>query len=394
LVSKLRENNKKVIGVGVKDSTSDLLVANCDEFIFYDDLVREKSRNAKRDSREQPPKRSPEEEKRKRDEMDKRRNQAVDIAYETFDALVAERGDSGKIWASVLKEAIKRRKPDFSESFYGFRTFGNLLEEMKARGLLEFGRDEKSGAYVYRSSTGAAQAAVSDAAAETEQSGGEQPSVETAEGREPRESRESRETREAREGRRGRGNRGGRNRRGGAAEPVESAEQAPMSDIETQEVAVALETAAADYAALVRSTEQALQELAPEEDAHGTAAEQEALAPVADGTPAVAADVDTPAETTAKRPRSPRKPAAAKKPARTSKVAKAAADAAEAVEAVLAQAPAPEAAPEPAAPVTVADAGTDDAAPAEGAKRAKKPGTHKTPARSRLPRKPKAKPEE
>jgi uncharacterized LabA/DUF88 family protein len=385
LVSKLRENNKKVIGVGVKDSTSDLLVANCDEFIFYDDLVREKSRNAKRDSREQPPKRSPEEEKRKRDEMDKRRNQAVDIAYETFDALVAERGDSGKIWASVLKEAIKRRKPDFSESFYGFRTFGNLLEEMKARGLLEFGRDEKSGAYVYRSSTGPVQAAATEAAPDTEQAGGEQPAVETAEA-----PRESREAREAREGRRGRGNRGGRNRRGGAPEPVEPVEQssAPMSDVETQEVAVALETAAADYAALVRSTEQALQELAPEEDAHGTTAEQEALA--ADETPAVAADVEASAETTAKRPRSPRKPAAAKKPARTSKVAKAAADAAEAVEAVLAQAPAPE-------PVAVAEAAPADAgeaAPAEGAKRPKKPGTHKTPARSRLPRKPKAKPEE
>ncbi|GGZ03732.1 NYN domain-containing protein [Pseudoduganella plicata] len=390
LVSKLRENNKKVIGVGVKDSTSDLLVANCDEFIFYDDLVREKSRNAKRDSREQAPKRSPEEEKRKRDEMDKRRNQAVDIAYETFDALVAERGDSGKIWASVLKEAIKRRKPDFSESFYGFRTFGNLLEEMKARGLLEFGRDEKSGAYVYRSSSAAAQAAVADAAAETEQAGGEQTAVETAEVREPRESREARE---AREGRRGRGNRGGRNRRGGAGEPAESAEQAPMSDLETQEVAVALETAAADYAALVRSTEQALQELAPGEDVHGTAAEQEALAPVTGETPAVAADADAPAETTAKRPRSPRKPAAAKKPARTSKVAKAAADAAEAVEAVLAQAPAHEVAPET-APAAVADAGPDEAAAAEGAKRAKKPGTHKTPARSRLPRKPKATPEE
>lgn len=155
LVSKLRENNKKVIGVGVKQSTSDLLVANCDEFIFYDDLVREVRRAAaKRDTREGQPavKRTPEEEKRRREEMDKRRREAVDMAFETFEALVAERGDSGKIWASVLKEAIKRRKPDFSESYYGFRTFGNLLEEAKARGLLEFGRDEKSGAYVYRSS--------------------------------------------------------------------------------------------------------------------------------------------------------------------------------------------------------------------------------------------------
>ena len=153
LVSKLRENAKKVIGVGVKQSTSDLLVANCDEFIFYDDLVRE-SRRARRDAGEAKPavKRSPEEENARRDEMEKRRDQAVEIAVNTFEALVLERGDSGKIWASVLKEAIKRRKPDFSESYYGFRTFGNLIEECKARGLLEFGRDEKSGAYVYRSS--------------------------------------------------------------------------------------------------------------------------------------------------------------------------------------------------------------------------------------------------
>ncbi|WP_374359513.1 NYN domain-containing protein [Pseudoduganella danionis] len=153
LVSKLRENAKKVIGVGVKQSTSDLLVANCDEFIFYDDLVRE-SRRAKRDASEnrQTVKRTPEEERARREEMDKRRNQAVEIAIDTFEALVLERGDSGKIWASVLKEAIKRRKPDFSESYYGFRTFGNLIEECKARGLLEFGRDEKSGAYVYRGS--------------------------------------------------------------------------------------------------------------------------------------------------------------------------------------------------------------------------------------------------
>jgi uncharacterized protein (TIGR00288 family) len=153
LVSKLRENAKKVIGVGVKQSTSDLLVANCDEFIFYDDLVRESRRARREASNDKPPvKRTPEEERARRDEMEKRRTQAVEIAVNTFEALVLERGDSGKIWASVLKEAIKRRKPDFSESYYGFRTFGNLIEECKARGLLEFGRDEKSGAYVYRGS--------------------------------------------------------------------------------------------------------------------------------------------------------------------------------------------------------------------------------------------------
>jgi len=158
LVSKLRENNKQVIGVGVKQSTSDLLIANCDEFIFYDDLVRENQRAQAR--RQAPggnppaPRRSPEEERSRKESQDARRIQGVELAAETFEALLAERGDTGKIWASVLKEAIKRRKPDFSEGRYGFRTFGNLLEEAQARGLLEFGRDEKSGAYVYRSHGG------------------------------------------------------------------------------------------------------------------------------------------------------------------------------------------------------------------------------------------------
>ncbi|WP_341314468.1 NYN domain-containing protein [Paraburkholderia sp. IMGN_8] len=158
LVSKLRENAKQVIGVGVQQSTSDLLIANCDEFFFYDDLVRESQRAvAKRESSRpqqaaQPTaKRAPDEEKsRSKEDLEKRRTKAIEIAVQTFDALASERGDSGKIWASVLKNAIKRRKPDFNETYYGFRAFGNLLEEAHARGLLEFGRDEKSGAYVYR----------------------------------------------------------------------------------------------------------------------------------------------------------------------------------------------------------------------------------------------------
>ncbi len=159
LVSKLRENAKQVIGVGVKQSTSDLLIANCDEFIFYNDLMREsQSTAARRETRAPAPaaRRTPEEEKRRKEELDARRSKAIEMAVETFDALVSERGDGGKIWASVLKEAIKRRKPDFSESYYGFRAFGNLLEEAQARGLLEFGRDEKSNAYVYRSSAATA----------------------------------------------------------------------------------------------------------------------------------------------------------------------------------------------------------------------------------------------
>lgn len=156
LVSKLRENNKQVIGVGVKQSTSDLLIANCDEFIFYDDLVREKQRALARRQppadAQQNPRRSPEEERKRKEASEARRTEALELAVETFDALMAERGDSGKIWASVLKEAIKRRRPDFNENYFGFRTFGNLLEEAHTRGLMEFGRDDKSGAYVFRSS--------------------------------------------------------------------------------------------------------------------------------------------------------------------------------------------------------------------------------------------------
>ena len=170
LVSKLRENAKKVIGVGVKNSTSDLLVANCDEFIFYDDLVREQQRAAaKRESRETnvAAKRTSDEDKQPKAEMESRKAKAIAIAVETFDALASERGESGKIWASVLKSAIKRRKPDFSESYYGFRAFGNLLDEAQARGLLEVGRDDKSGAFVYRTASAPTDIARHSAAAPT-----------------------------------------------------------------------------------------------------------------------------------------------------------------------------------------------------------------------------------
>ncbi|KWE54493.1 NYN domain protein [Burkholderia ubonensis] len=158
LVSKLRENAKKVIGVGVKQSTSDLLVANCDEFIFYDDLVREQQRAlAKREQQRagNGGAKRPDEPSRK-PELEARRTEAIALAVETFDALASERDDVGKIWASVLKSAIKRRKPDFNESYYGFRAFGNLLDEAQARGLLEVGRDDKSGAFVSRARQAAA----------------------------------------------------------------------------------------------------------------------------------------------------------------------------------------------------------------------------------------------
>ena len=171
LVSKLRENNKHVIAVGVKQSTSDLLVANCDEFIFYDDLVREVKRTAaKREERKRPPasekRPQSDEANRRKEELEARKALALEMVVETFDALISERGDSGKIWASLLKDTLKRRRPDFNESYFGFSTFGKLLEEAQGRGLLEFGRDEKSGAYVYRSQNAAAPVAIDGGADE------------------------------------------------------------------------------------------------------------------------------------------------------------------------------------------------------------------------------------
>ncbi|NYT70091.1 uncharacterized protein (TIGR00288 family) [Pusillimonas noertemannii] len=148
LVSKLRENAKQVIGVGVKQSTSDLLIANCDEFIFYDDLVRQ-TRSARKPAGVAPEAvaKTPQSSE---DKQQSRRDQAIAIVVDTFEALLSERGDSDKIWASTLKQAIKRRRPDFNESYYGFKAFGSVLDEAQAQGLLDVGRDEKSGAYVSR----------------------------------------------------------------------------------------------------------------------------------------------------------------------------------------------------------------------------------------------------
>ncbi|MBE7460835.1 MAG: NYN domain-containing protein [Zoogloeaceae bacterium] len=151
LVSKLRENNKLVIGVGVKKSTSDLLMANCDEFIYYDDLVREeetKQRAAKK--RTAKPKAAPKKASGEPAEAEDRQQEALDLALETVEALVAERGAGEPIWGSMVKQALKRRKPGFNESYYGFKSFSELLEEAQSRKLLELQRDEKSGGYIVR----------------------------------------------------------------------------------------------------------------------------------------------------------------------------------------------------------------------------------------------------
>ena len=146
LVSKLRENNKLVIGVGVKNSTSDLLIANCDEFIFYDDLVREQEAQKKRAVRKAPDKSTNDTAKKPapKNENDKQQ-EAFDLVVETVEALLAERGEEEKMWASMVKQTMKRRKPDFNESYYGYRTFSDLLEDAQKHGLLALTRAEKGG---------------------------------------------------------------------------------------------------------------------------------------------------------------------------------------------------------------------------------------------------------
>ena len=147
LVSKLRENDKTVIGIGVKQSTSDLFITNCDEFIYYDDLVRaEPARkrpagpNTKAPAKTSPGKNQgpPIEE-------------ALDLLINTLDALRAERGEDYAVHGSRVKQAIKRQHPGFNERAYGFRTFSDLLLEAQKRGLLKLESDKNAGGYFLHS---------------------------------------------------------------------------------------------------------------------------------------------------------------------------------------------------------------------------------------------------
>jgi len=178
LVSKLRENNKIVIGVGVKNSTSELLIANCDEFIYYDDLVRaQKAKPArKKAARKEPepasvpadaqparapkqksedPKKQKSEEAKKQKSEEVKKQEAFDLVLETVEDLSDERGEDETLWGSMVKQALKRRKPGFNESYYGFKSFNALLEEAQARRLLQLESDEKSGGYRVKVAAGA-----------------------------------------------------------------------------------------------------------------------------------------------------------------------------------------------------------------------------------------------
>jgi uncharacterized protein (TIGR00288 family) len=184
LVSKLRENAKTVIGVGVKSSTSDLLIANCDEFIYYDDLVRkeEQRRGGRKTAtttasaparpaapaasgRSAPaapaiePVEAPGTQEssshgrraapRKKSDAEKKQ-EAFELVLATIDALAEERDEGDKIWGSMIKQTLKRQRPGFNEIYHGFRSFNQLLEEAQTRKLLELEKDEKSGGYVVK----------------------------------------------------------------------------------------------------------------------------------------------------------------------------------------------------------------------------------------------------
>jgi uncharacterized protein (TIGR00288 family) len=160
LVSKLRENAKTVIGVGVKNSTSDLFLNNCDEFIYYDDLVRKEPSKRRRTAAAAPraaaapaggapasgaPPESAPAENKGPDLHD-----ALELVVETLEAMTGERGENEPIWGSMIKQAIKRRHPGFNERAYGFRSFNDLLADAQKRGLLTLRADEKSGGYTVR----------------------------------------------------------------------------------------------------------------------------------------------------------------------------------------------------------------------------------------------------
>ena len=129
LVSKLKENNKYVIGLGVKNSTSDLLIENCDEFIFYEDLVRAQQRPLPVIAN-----------------VPEKVQECFALLVDSILAL--QRENKEVLWGSMVKETMKRKKPSFNETYYGFRTFSHLLEEAQRKSIVTLRRDQKSGSYI------------------------------------------------------------------------------------------------------------------------------------------------------------------------------------------------------------------------------------------------------
>ncbi len=155
LVSKLRENAKTVVGVGVKNSTSDLFINNCDEFLYYDDLVRQNQPARRAPSRPRSAKKpTPDEtsaDPSESEESGPTLEQALEQVSTTLIALEDERGGDERIWGSLIKQAIRRRNPGFSERAHGFRSFNDLLKVAEKQSLLSLEPDEKSGGFIVRS---------------------------------------------------------------------------------------------------------------------------------------------------------------------------------------------------------------------------------------------------
>jgi uncharacterized protein (TIGR00288 family) len=157
LVSKLRENNKQVIGLGVKNSSSDLLIDNCDEFIYYDDLVREqRSQKHPGKSKKPRPKPAPLDASKPADAQPRREEvplspedaklEALEQVLETVEGLFRER--DGNLFGSMVKQTLKRKRPMFNETYHGYGSFNELLEDADKRGLLKLQKEPKSGGYV------------------------------------------------------------------------------------------------------------------------------------------------------------------------------------------------------------------------------------------------------
>jgi uncharacterized protein (TIGR00288 family) len=155
LVSKLKENNKRVIGCGVKNSTSDLLIANCDEFIYYDDLVRvaeqAKPSSRRRKRKETKPGADGKGEKDERDDKDDKDDRKREAIDRTMEVLHSIEQDYDPLWGSSLKQAVRRVYPGFSESYYGYKTFTELLKDLAAEGMIELEFDERRRNYQIRS---------------------------------------------------------------------------------------------------------------------------------------------------------------------------------------------------------------------------------------------------
>ncbi len=133
LVSKLRENNKHIIGVGVKRSTSSLLVDNCDEFLYYDDLVN------------RPTRKKPSSKAKGASRLSKVKQEGFDQLMEAVAALQRE---NKELWASLVKDTMKRKQPQFNEEYHGYPTFGRMLEDAEKHELITLKKDSRSGTYV------------------------------------------------------------------------------------------------------------------------------------------------------------------------------------------------------------------------------------------------------